>query len=358
MDKTSKLFILLVLAVICTCCQSGQNNNRKPVTKMLSGMRMKVNFLEGSKVLGTYENYLFLQESRDTSRVVVYKVAGDSLKRIKGLIDRGRGPYDFYYPGFSFYRDSLFVCNADPTGIKKIYGISLTEMSKIDDYDQWKEYAFPSPIMMTWDIFTSFGPGRFLVAGGENDARQIFSIADCVRGECAPVQYWPNDSTEYSNHSKQMVYMNCALCSRGDRVCYAHSEARYMFIGEVDNNSIKETKTIYSSLPKYEVKQDGNIRYGKDGEYGIRLCSTDDYIFAMLGRTVKEVRASELYKGYPNYYYDEIEVYDWEGSFVANFQTDKPFYGHAVTSDNHYLYVMTMDLETSEECVVRYELPL
>ena len=319
---------------------------------------MMVDYLEGGRLLGTYENYIFLQESRDTSRLVVYQVEGDSLKRFKGLIDRGRGPYDFYYPGFSFYGDTLFVCNADPSGIKKVYGISLAEMSTIDDFDRWKEYVFPNPDMMTWDIYTSFGSGRFLVAGGEYDTRQVFSMADCVAAECEPILYWPNDSTEYSFLSKQMVYMNCALCSRGDRVCYAHSEARYMFIGKVDNNSLSEIKTIYSSLPKYEVKPDGNIRYGKDGEYGIKLSSTEEYIFAMLGRKLKEAQASKLYKGYPNRYFDEIEVYDWDGTFVANYQTDIPFYSHTVTSDNHFLYILTMDLESSEECIVRYELPL
>lgn len=356
--KRIQLSLMLALTVCLVCCQGGHDNDRKPVSGTLQGTELAAQTLEGYKIVCAYDDYLFLQESRDTSRLVVYRVEGDSLNRFRGLIDRGRGPREFYYTEFSLYGDTLFVCNGDPSGLKQIFGISLKEMSQIDDRSGWREYAFPDQYLMTWDYLTEYGPGRFVVAAGEAETREILSLADCITGERVPLRWYPPDSTDATLYSKQIVYMNCKLRSQGDRVCYAHSYARYMFIGRVEDEALVEESMIYSSLPKYEMKADENVRYLKDGENGIDIYSTSDYIFAQVGRTRKEVEKLKLYKGYPDLYFDEVEVYDWDGRFVANFQTDRPFWSFSVTPDSRFLYVMTMDLETLENVIVRYELPL
>ena len=102
-----------------------------------------------------------------------------------------------------------------------------------------------------------------------------------------------------------------------------------------------------------------NISYSdKKDDAGIDIYSTADYIYALLERTPEEIRKSESYKGYGKYSFDEIEVYDWDGVFVANYQTDKPFYDFVVSPDNHYLYTIAEDPELLEYVITRYELPL
>ena len=63
-------------------------------------------------------------------------------------------------------------------------------------------------------------------------------------------------------------------------------------------------------------------RYSADGEDGIMPRSTRKYIYAQVGRTGKEIKESDTYKGYPQTFMDEIEVYDWNGMFIDNYQTD------------------------------------
>ena len=344
------------MAFISSCHQDKTDYSKKAVTKTIIGTEMIVKNLDGYGIVGSYGDYLFLKENRDTSRLVVYQIEGDSLKYHKGLIDKGRGPREFYYVEYSWFGDTLYVSNSDPTGIKAIYGIPLDDMSKIEDRNRWSEYPIPGNDIMTGMSFAKYGEGRFVIAGGESETKQVFSMVDYNKKEVVPLKFWPADSTKGPLYSKQMVYMQSKLCSSGRQILYSNLYARYMFIATIRGDEFVETAKIYSHLPQYEVKPDGNIRYTEDGEDGILIYATQDYIFAQVGRTVSEVRESDTYKGYPRSYIDELEVYDWKGRFIDNYQTDRPFYSFAVSADNHHLYTLSMDLVSKELIVMRYDL--
>lgn len=359
--KTHTRLFLLLLVLVSAAGSCGRHQapdyRTKEVTREVSGTLLKVLDLDGYMLVCAHGDYLFLREDRDTSRLVVYRVEEDSLIRYKGLIDRGRGPREFYYPEFALNGDTLFVSNSDPSGMKGIYGISLTDMSKIDDPQTWTEYVFTEPDIMSGQAFAPLGPGRFIIAGGKSGRKEIFSLADFTRRpEREALRYWPNDSTAGPVSSKQMVYMQSRLYSSGKRFVYANNYARYMFIGTVSDGAVKETASIYAHLPQYEVKPDGNIRYSKDGEEGIKPYVTKKFVYAKVGRTIREVDASDGYKGYPNWCFDEVEVYDWNGEFKDNYRTDRPFNSFVVSADDRYLYTMSVDLETKEWIVLRYEL--
>lgn len=348
---------LALLATFC-CCQhpARQDNRTKTVTKTVTGKQLKVKDLEGYGIVCFHKDYLFLKESRDTSRLVVYRVEGDSLKYFKGLIDRGRGPREFYYPEYSLLGDTLFVSTSDPTGMLAIYGIPLNDTSTIGDAGRWKEYSFTERDIMTGLSFAPLGKGKFLIAGGKANTRQIFSLADFNSGERVPISFFPNDSTTGPLHSKQMVYMQSKLCSQKGKILYTNLNARYMFIASIDGTCLVEKAMIYSHLPQYEIKQDENIRFTVDGEYGILPYSTPERVYAQVGRTVREVKESEGDNGYPAEWVNEIEVYDWNGKFLDNYKTDRPFYSFAVSDDNRRLYTFSQDPVSKEPIIMCHEL--
>lgn len=353
--------IVTVLAAVAVCAchhPAEQDNERKDVTKTVIGKRMAVDDLYGYKIVCAYDDYLFLQESRDTSRLVVYQVDGDSLKYYKGLINRGRGPYDVYYPEFSLSGDTLFVSNSDPTGMKAIFGIPLDEMSKIDDPKRWKKYSFSEYDIQSGLSFARSGDGQFVFAGGKADTKELFSLADFKNGvERIPLLFSPNDSTQGPNFAKQNVYMQCHLYSNEDRILYANMYARYMFIATVKGNALVEKAVIYSNLPEYEIKPDGNIRY-LVGDNGVFPYSTPSRVYAQVGRRAKEARPLDGIQGYSSTYTDEVEVYDWNGRFIDNYKTDRPFFTFAVSPDNRFLFTLSKDLDTEERIVMRYDLKL
>ena len=230
-------------------------------------------------------------------------------------------------------------------------------MDNIEDRDIWKAYSVPEMNIQTANYFVSLGSGQFLLAGGKANTEELFSILDFTDEELrSPVDFWPDDDTPGPLYAKQNVYMLCHLNSQRNRILYANTGGRYMFIASLQNRKLKEEVVIYSSLPKYEIGQDGNFHYTREGEHGIYSYTTHDRIYAQVGRTREEVRRKETYKNYPRTYFDELEVYDWDGNFIDNYQTDKPFFTFAISPDNKYLYTLSLDLETNLDVVMRYEL--
>lgn len=346
------LFLALISSPACRN-QNSKGTERKTITKTISGTEMKVRDLDGSAIVCAYDDLLVLRESRDTSRLVIYKMDGDSLIYVKGLINKGRGPREFTYLDFSLSGDSLFVSNSDPSGIKAIYGLSLTDISHISDSKQWKEYSFSEKDLQTGLSFAKINDGNFIFSGGTANSKQILSVADFNNIARTPLDFWPADSTQGPLHSKQMVYMQSYIESQNGLLLYSNRYSWYMFIAKVRNERLAIEHVIYPRLPQYTVKADGNIGYSADGELGIKPHTTREYIYAALGRTRHELK-SESYKGYPPTYVDEIEVYDWTGKFIDNYQTDTPFYSFTVSPEDRYLYTMSIDLDSKETIIKRY----
>ena len=359
MKANGVLLTVLAATLVAACTTTPKvSNETKPVTKTITGTELKVRDLWGYRIVASYKDYLFMQEDRDTSRLVVYKVEGDSLIYHKGLIDRGHGPKEFYYVEFSLGEDTLYISNSDPTGLKAFYSIPLNDMDRIDDRDLWKEYPVSERDIQTGLSFVPYQHDNFVVAGGKADTKEIFSLFDYDEGEKRiPIQFWPDDQTPGPLFAKQMVYMQSYLCSRGDRFLYANMYARYMFVAEIKENGINEIAMVYSSLPKYEIKSDGNSVRTADGDEGIRPYATSTRIYAKIGKLIKEIKDDNYkFKDYPRGYLDELEVYDWDGNFIDNYRTSLPFSTFAVSYDNKYLYTMTMDLDSGQSVIIRYDL--
>ena len=94
--KQSTALLCIVLLSFCSCTNQ-ENYDRKPVTKTVTGEVIKVSNLEGSSLVCLYDDYLLLRENRDTSLLIAYRFEDDSLKYVKGFINKERGPREFYY---------------------------------------------------------------------------------------------------------------------------------------------------------------------------------------------------------------------------------------------------------------------
>ena len=358
--RTSTITVALTLVLVAAACnsQGSQSFEKKAVTRTVTGTEMKVKDLVGSGIVCAYDDLLLLREARDTSILVIYRVEGDSLVYVNGLINKGRGPREVIYTDFSLSGDSLFVSNSDPTGIKAIYGLPMKDIEHMDDPKLWKEYAYEERNLQTGLSFAKLDDGVFIFSGGTPNTKQILSIADFNRNTRTPLDFWPADSTQGPLHSKQMVYMQSYLQSQKGHLLYSNRYAWYMFIAKERGGKLDIEHMIYPRLPKYKIKSDENIGYTIDGELGIQPYTTQKYIYATLGKTRKELMDNNSYKGFPVTYVDEVEVYDWNGQFIDNYQTDVPFFSFAVSSDNKYLYTISVNSDLRETTILRYELSL
>lgn len=86
---------------------------------------------------------------------------------------------------------------------------------------------------------------------------------------------------------------------------------------------------------------------------------TDKYIYIGYNNlTWGQMRNRANFKGYPNSYFDRINVFDWSGNFVKRLVLDKPVSLFVPDLNNCHLYASTIDLtkEGQPDQVLRFDL--
>ncbi|MCI1785621.1 MAG: TolB-like 6-bladed beta-propeller domain-containing protein [Bacteroidales bacterium] len=361
MKKIFFILCVLFFTVLTVSCNNGgkRSNERKAVTATLSGKELKVKDFPAYRIVGAMKGYLLCKTPIDTSRVVIYRIEEDSLRYAAGIIKKGRGPHEFLNVDFFLSKDTLYVSNSSPSGgILDIWGIPLDDISNIKDYSRWKGYKWSGQDIMFGFNFIKIKNNEFIVAGAIEGTRHFLSKIDFSTNKLHQFDLWPKDSTDAPLSSKQLLYMPSSLFTNNGKLLYACTEGRYMFISKIGDNTLGKPVEIYSHLPDYKLKPDGcNLKYNENCEDGIYPYATSRFIYAQLSRSIKEINASADYKGYPPYYFDEIEVYDWNGKFIGNFNADRPFSSFAVSPDDSFIYTLSMNLQTKEPIVMQYKLP-
>jgi len=349
---TALIFSTIIVLASCSG-RRGISNERKPVTGELKGTVMKSGSMSGILLLGSYGDYLLFKTADKDGKLAAYKVDGDSLIFVcKGII-KGRGPHEFIYNEYSMRSDTLFVLDATPTGPIGLFGIPLDDITAISDYSRWREYSMEGmPQIMTGLYFASLGGGRFIVTGGKSDEKQIFSMLDFNKRKVSPIEFWPDDGYEGPNITKQLVYDNGRVSSMDDKILYAPSKGRYLALFKERNGSLKDWKTIYGVFPKFKSRKDGNPIFAEGGYEGVKFVVSERKIYAHVRRQYD----GKGYKGYPEYCFDEIETYDWDGNFLGNYRTDRPYITFVPSQDDKYIYTTSIDLSTKEDMVVRYRI--
>ena len=146
------------------------------------------------------------------------------------------------------------------------------------------------------------------------------------------------------------------IFASGSKIVYACSEGRYVSILDFSSDTPGE-KLIYDEFPVYKAAPDGmNAIRSPKSRRGVYAFATDSLIYiSHLENMIEDGRyVPDNYKGYPPYYNDRIEVYDWGGDCIATYILDRPFYNFYVRDDDKSLYTLTIDRETMYSEIYRY----
>ena len=349
-------FVLVALAI--SCKENRQSNNeRKPVTEELSG---EVLHFDGIQVpspvlLSSYDDLLLVKTADNNAKIALCRVDGDSVKVVDRGIKKGRGPYEFIYANYCVSGDSLFVIDSNPMGFTALYGIPLKVAGALSDYSCWRRYPCDGfPKMITAGYFARIGQRRFVVNAGEPGTQQIFTVLDFNDMSATPLDFWPDDGNECGTEVKQMAYMNNRVFGLADgRFVYGTRPGRYLSVVKADGTTIKVLSKIYDIFPQF-VEKNHNIRYLPDQHKGVNIRVSDRRLYVAAFPDRKD--GDDNYKGFPLSFFDEIEIYDWDGRFIKCIRTDRPYSTFCPSSDDKYLYTTTLNLETGDDVMVRYEL--
>ena len=132
---------------------------------------------------------------------------------------------------------------------------------------------------------------------------------------------------------------------------------QYVEIFRIEQNQIVPVSKLFDLYPQYEVANDGlNVRYSRDNMRGLDICVTSEFIYVMPDRGTMEEYVRNIQNSDSYNYTDEIFVYDWNGVLRKRFKLDYDILTLLVDKDNHFLYGQSIDKETSDEYIVRFEL--
>ena len=349
------LYVIYIGLTVIGCRQEQQD--KKSVTDHISGESLSCKALVGSAFVCLHDNMVIMKSFSKDSVAVIYQERADSLHYVKHIGIRGRGPYEFIDAIFSYDSDSLYILNESSSGnMLHLRAMGMADMGQIDNYKLWKEYKLDwMEGFMSGDSFVPLDGQKFLFLGDKWGEQNLISLVDLKNNELVPLNYWIEDDYDGPVIPKQSIYMiNSSIIRNGNKILFACGEGRYLEILELHNGEITGRTPIYTITPKYEPDKDGlNYKIKYDNYRGMQVCTTDKYIYAFLRVWTPERKP---YKGYPWYCFDEVEVYDWNGNFIKNYQTDIPFYDMIVSNDDKTLYTLTQDNDTKEAVIHKYTL--
>lgn len=348
-----KLCIAQLFILLFSC-----SNHPLAIVEQKNGCVLSTDSLfNGSYLYGMNDDYIIMRSYDRDSLIYVSKIVGDTLKTNHSFLSKGQGPYDVNLISVDV-GDSLLTILDIRGG--KAFLVDYRIRQKKED---WGKIYLSSKIKEKFTFGTSdvvwVDSVSFLFLGGQINSKNILSVYNTITGDVSPINYWPNDSFEGETIIKQMVYMsNSSLfCNkRMNRFLYKSGNGQLLELFDLVGKNFKTIGYICDEFPKYRLADDGlnyKLLYPNEKNYEIiKVSANESFIYVMSTPGIPHME----YKNFPFYYGDFISVYDWDGNKIKEFKTDIPFCTFVVDSNNKYLYTSTIDDESGDDIIIRYEL--
>ena len=352
------VFQLLLLCMFISCSTVVKKGDQSYVN--LDGVILQTDsLLLGHKVVAIVDNHLVVPTWKNDFLYDIYQIKDDSLLLKKRLIPRGQGPdaltssqesYDVFSGRFVIYD-----CN-----IGKGFQIDASTVDELLASDDWENLkGFNNEIYISQMIYET--DSTLLTSFMRDGFESFLGRLNFNTGEYTVLYgLWPDDSFEGSNFVKQTVYANGTLLKCPNRNLYllSSSVGQYAEVFSIERDSIVPRFMLYGQYPRYQMSEDNlNVRNSKDNMRGMDISVTSDFIYVMLEKGTIEEYVKNIDRMNSYNYTDEVFVYGWDGALKSQLKLDRDILTLFVDEDNRFLYGKTVDDETEEEYMVRFELP-
>ena len=360
--QTTTMLVLCVLLFAISCKQEKRGDFPKIV---LTGETLKnESDIYSSLFIALVDStlYMYTMRQMQDTLINVYQIQGDSLLPKYRFLPKGNGPYEGHVFFTLYDPDSrkLFLFE-NSGGLRYGYIIDINSEDSIHNTSSWRKIDFSNLENYRFrHSFANLNDSLLLAVGGAVNDRNILTIINLNTKEVIPLQFWIEDGFHSNDLVKQSVYMNNAQIfqnKKRNKFLYVCGVGRYMELFSINNNQITGRKIVVNVVPEYHVAADGISPHYQPTKYrGLRVTFTDDLIYAKR----KEYTTDEQkgFKGYPMYYNDIVDVFDWDGNWVTSYQLDTPV--DVIMIDplhSNTLYALTCILETDETIIKKYILP-
>lgn len=330
-------------------------------TKQLLGETISSDsIIWGGTIAGLVDDYILLFSNQTEYFFYVYKISGDRLIYDGSFLEKGNGPFEMLQP-YSFYDEAdnkLYIY--DYVGkLRVMYSICLRDMKNLYNTDTWEIVKIPETAgcYLGYSL-TKISSNKYLLLASKFGYKSLFSIMDVDKNSLSDLNiHFPNDGvTNVDPIVKQGVYMDGSVIKHpiDNKIVYACGTGKYAEIISLDNF---EKRNLFKEYPKYYTRDGLNRAYKEECLRGIQLRANSSYIYTMtIPYTYGELKQKKKYKDYPNYYNDELFVFDWDGNLNFKYTLDVPVYSYFFDRNHTFLYGLTADMESGDVLVKRFAL--
>lgn len=355
LSKYSYMLFFLLLGISCSQIKTDASkevvtlNERKEIPKLLHGYDLVCSTdLWGMKIDFVNGNQMFIQELSNTDLYGKFQIRKDTLIREKGFLKRGNGPYEVVNPFLwrANEKDSIYIVNSQGV-VTDIYKLHVKD---IHSPNSWERIKFPTikEGALIYPSLAMLDNVSCIVAGSIVNDINILSQINLRTGEMASLDF---NFPRYNYFSQikaveHMAYCDASVLKRPEstRLLYTCKIGRYVVLLDYDGNKINNQTELFSTYPTYNSESNYKLIKENDCLRGVIPQVTADFIYCLIiPYTREEALNMKEYKGLPNYFGDELVVFNWEGKRIASYCLDKPICHFNVTPDNKYIYASTFD---------------
>lgn len=359
-------FLVLLIIFIGCRCSSGKEGyfDAEGDGEQLCATVLTVDSLAGSgaccMIIG---DKLILYLVGEEYSYAVYKIKGDSLIYEGKFMRRGNGPYEMQMPRLKYRpgKKELVVYSADPSK-NDFYLINLVNFNHLYETRCWK--AMKLPALSSRGCLEFVNDSTYLHSS-YTQQNSLFSLA------CKGVnESFINLNLRYPEDRNNADLLLMRSLFKGQLVkhprkpafIYSSSYFKYIILFDLENENITKIRCISTELPDYKRISDPYRMFtfnGKAQDGCKTVIATEKYIYIGYNNmTWEDINNKVQFKGYPDSYFDRINVFDWGGNFIKRLVLDNPVDFFVIGDDGNYLYASSIDLtqEHQPDQVLRFEI--
>lgn len=293
----------------------------------------------------------------------VYNIKGDSLLYENKFVINGNGPYELKVAKIKYLPDrNEMLIFSESASENDVYRVRLNDFNNLYDTKNWEKQKLPVLAFRSTLDFVNDSLYLLLSLTKENS---LFSLA--YKGKDNYIKSlnfpYPVDEKESASLKFSLFMGKLIKHPTQPKFIYSNNSFRYVMVFELDNEEIKNVRYLSAVVPDYKPVHDNlywKYSLNKDTKGNCRvIVATEQYCYIGYNNmTIKDKKDEIPFKGYPNAYFDRINVFDWDGNFVKRLVLDQPVYCFSVSPDERYIYATSVDLtqENLPDQVLRFEL--
>ena len=338
-----QLFFLFILALCISC--TGQSSF------------FKTRELKGEVVFEKAPAYMFVAAT--DSSVLAYNpydtmfLTSYAPSNTNKFLRRGEGLYDAFNPirGVCVEGKNLYV--VDHTSLSNPHKILTIDLTSPYDSTKWEvEDISWIGSARPFNSITKLSANRFLVGSGRYGSGTLLSCLDIENKEFVPVDYQIATESQIFLPVQELALASFCIVgpyAKDGKYAYVCKEGSYLEIFELNNASVTNRLQVLDVKPRF--KQNGNTYSMLDRKNrGLRVRATGRNLFVYYNHPV-ELRG---YKGYPGYFNDYIDVFDWKGKRIKRLMFDRPFSDFILSDNGDIIYASTIDPKTGCPLIIKY----